>query len=93
MHLFIQSSNQYLSGIHNAPGTIVGDRGTVVGKKVTGLTHGELQLPAMLLQSSNSYRPTSAAISEQGKNTSLVILLLGLFYKINTTHLTAYPIH
>lgn len=63
---FIQSFNQYLLSTHNVPGT-------VIGKMVTGSALGELQSP-------NTYRSISEVTSEQGENTSLVILLLGIFW-------------
>lgn len=62
---FIPSFNQYLLSTHNAPGT-------VIGKMVTGPALRELQSP-------NTYRSISEVTSEQGENTSLVILLLEFF--------------
>ena len=55
----------YFVSTHNVPGT-------VIGKMVTGSALGELQSP-------NTYRSISEVTSEQGENTSLVILLLGIF--------------
>ena len=55
--------------------------GTVIGKMVTGPALGEL------------HRPISEVTSEQGENTSLVILLLVFFFETNATSLTTYLIH